>query len=288
MIEWLFWLVVAIIVAKAFIVIVRPYEVALVERLGKFDRILKSGIHFVIPLIERVIPVDLREKVVDIPEQEVICKDNVVVTVDGIVYYQIVDPKKAIYNVADYLVAIIQLAQTSLRSIIGEMELDETLSNREKINVRLREEIDHTTDKWGIKITRVEIKRIDPPRDIQDAMAMQMKAEREKRAMILEAEGKKTSAILVAEGQKQSQILKAEGEAQATKLKAEAQAKAIEYVVGALKDADKKFLTLRYLEYLPEVAKSSNTVLLPYEASEFISSLKGLSEVLSSKKRSKQ
>ena len=284
MLDLLLWAIFVAIIAKSFMIIVRPHEVALVERLGKFDRLLKSGIHVVIPLIERVIKVDLREKVVDVPEQEVICKDNVVVTVDGVIYYQVIDPKKAVYNVDDFLWAIVQLAQTTLRSIIGEMELDETLSNREKINVRLREEIDHTTDKWGIKVTRVEIKRIDPPKDIQDAMAMQMKAEREKRAMILEAEGKKTSQILVAEGEKQSQILKAEGEAAATKLKAEAQAKAIEFVVNALKDADKRFLTLRYLEYLPEVAKSSNTVLLPYEASEFIASFKGIAETLKSKK----
>jgi len=283
MFEWLILLLVLYIVGKMFIVIVRPHEVALVERLGKFDRVLKSGIHFVIPLIERVIKVDLREKVVDVPEQEVICKDNVVVTVDGVIYYQIVDPKKAIYNVDDYLWAIVQLAQTTLRSIIGEMELDEVLSNREKINVRLREEIDNITDKWGIKVTRVEIKRIDPPKDIQDAMAMQMKAEREKRAMILEAEGRKTSQILVAEGEKQSKILKAQGEAEATKLKAEAQAKAIEYVAQALKEADKRYLALRYLDYLPEVAKSSNTILLPYETSEFMSTIKGISEVLKSK-----
>ncbi len=194
--------------------VVRPYQKGLVERLGKFNRILDPGIHFIVPFMERVRVIDMRKHVIDVPPQEVICKDNVVVTVDAVVYYQIMDPVKAAYNVSNFLMAIIKLAQTNLRAIIGEMELDETLSGSDIINARLREELDKITDRWGVKITRVEIQRIDPPKDIQEAMAKQMTAEREKRAMILIAEGKKESAIKEAEGQKQAAILKAEGEKQ--------------------------------------------------------------------------
>ena len=194
--------------------VIRPYQKGLVERLGKFNRILDPGIHFIVPFMERVRVIDMREHVIDVPPQEVICKDNVVVTVDAVVYYQIMDPVKAAYNVSNFLMAIIKLAQTNLRAIIGEMELDETLSGSDIINARLREELDKITDRWGVKITRVEIQRIDPPKDIQEAMAKQMTAEREKRAMILIAEGKKESAIKEAEGQKQAAILKAEGEKQ--------------------------------------------------------------------------
>ncbi len=276
---FIIFLVLIIFIASA-IVIIRPYQVGLVERLGKFYRMLSPGINFVIPIIDRVIKIDMREHVIDVPPQEVICKDNVVVVVDAVVYYRIIDAPKAVYNVGNYLQAIIKLAQTNLRSIIGEMELDETLSGREIINAKLREELDKATDQWGVKVTRVEIQKIDPPASIQEAMAKQMKAEREKRAMILEAEGMKQSAILKAEGQKEAQIRKAEGDKIAAILRAEGQAEAIKKVVEALKTADEKYLTIQYLEKLPEMAKPGN-MLIPYDASSLASLLKTISFVYS-------
>ncbi len=262
--------------------VIRPYQKGLVERLGKFNRILEPGIHFIIPFMERVRIIDMREHVIDIPPQEVICKDNVVVTVDAVVYYQILDPVKAAYNVSDFLLAIIKLAQTNLRAIIGEMELDETLSGRDIINARLREELDKITDRWGVKITRVEIQRIDPPRDIQEAMAKQMTAEREKRAMILIAEGKKESAIKQAEGEKQARILRAEGIKQEQILIAEGQAEAIKKVLEALKLADEKYLTLQYIEKLPELAKYGNLI-VPYDTEALIGLLRILQKVSKTK-----
>ncbi|AEC52040.1 Hypothetical membrane protease subunit [Pyrococcus sp. NA2] len=258
--------------------VIRPYQRGLVERLGKFNRILEPGIHFIIPFMERVRTVDMREHVIDVPPQEVICKDNVVVTVDAVVYYQVIDPVKAVYNVSDFLMAIVKLAQTNLRAIIGEMELDETLSGRDIINARLREELDKITDRWGVKITRVEIQRIDPPKDIQEAMAKQMTAEREKRAMILIAEGKKEAAIREAEGQKQAAILKAEGEKQRQILIAEGQAEAIRKVLEALKLADEKYLTLQYIEKLPELAKYGNLI-VPYDTEALIGLLRILQKI---------
>ncbi|ASJ07417.1 SPFH domain-containing protein [Thermococcus pacificus] len=258
--------------------VIRPYQKGLVERLGKFNRILEPGIHFIVPFMERVRVVDMREHVVDVPPQEVICKDNVVVTVDAVVYYQIMDPVKAVYNVSNFLMAIVKLAQTNLRAIIGEMELDETLSGRDIINARLREELDKITDRWGVKITRVEIQRIDPPKDIQEAMAKQMTAEREKRAMILLAEGKKESAIKEAEGQKQAAILKAEGEKQRQILVAEGQAEAIRKVLEALRMADEKYLTLQYIEKLPDLAKYGNLI-VPYDTESLIGLLRILQKV---------
>ncbi|CAB50468.1 Stomatin-like protein [Pyrococcus abyssi GE5] len=260
--------------------VIRPYQKGLVERLGKFNRLLDPGIHFIIPFMERVKVVDLREHVIDVPPQEVICKDNVVVTVDAVVYYQILDPVKAVYNVSDFLMAIVKLAQTNLRAIIGEMELDETLSGRDIINAKLREELDKITDRWGVKITRVEIQRIDPPKDIQEAMAKQMTAEREKRAMILIAEGKKEAAIREAEGQKQAAILKAEGEKQRQILIAEGQAEAIRKVLEALKMADEKYLTLQYIEKLPDLAKYGNLI-VPYDTESLIGLLRVLQKVKS-------
>lgn len=262
--------------------VIRPYQKGLVERLGKFNRILEPGIHFIIPFMERVRIIDMREHVIDVPPQEVICKDNVVVTVDAVVYYQVIGPVKAAYNVSDFLLAIIKLAQTNLRAIIGEMELDETLSGRDIINARLREELDKITDRWGVKITRVEIQRIDPPRDIQEAMAKQMTAEREKRAMILIAEGKKESAIKQAEGEKQARILRAEGIKQEQILIAEGQAEAIKKVLEALKLADEKYLTLQYIEKLPELAKYGNLI-VPYDTEALIGLLRVLQKVSKTK-----
>ncbi|HNR80563.1 MAG TPA: SPFH domain-containing protein, partial [Mesotoga infera] len=221
-IVWLVLAAVIFIIAASGIKIIRPFEKGLVERLGKYRREGQPGLQFIIPFIERMIKVDLRETVIDVPPQEVITKDNVVVTVDAIIYYQITDAFRVVYNVSSFEIAAIKLAQTNLRNVIGEMELDQTLTSRERINVTLREVLDEATDKWGVKVTRVEIKKIDPPQDIMDAMSKQMKAERTKRAVILEAEGYKQSEITKAEGDKMSAILQAEGQSESIKRVAEA------------------------------------------------------------------
>jgi regulator of protease activity HflC (stomatin/prohibitin superfamily) len=229
----------AFVVAVTSIKKVSQGEAGLIETLGKFTGTVAPGIQFIIPGIQSLRRVDIREQVVTVPEQQIITMDNVGVAVDGIVYVQITDPYKAVYEISNVFMAVVNLAQTNLRSVLGTMSLDETLSNREAINARLLASLDKETGKWGIKVMRVEIKRLDPPHDIQEAMSKQMKAEREKRASILEAEGykmalitksegDKQSKILEAEGQRESEILRAQGEAQAKVLNAEAAAKAIE------------------------------------------------------------
>lgn len=282
-----------IVLAASSIRIVRPYERGLVERLGKFKREVGSGVHFIIPFFERMIRVDMREKVIDVPPQEVITRDNVVVTVDAVIYYEITDAYRVVYNVSNFEMATIKLAQTNLRNVIGELELDQTLTSRERINMKLRTVLDEATDKWGVRITRVEIKKIDPPQDITDAMSKQMKAERTKRAAILEAEGYKQAEILKAEGQKNAAILRAEGEAEAIKRVAEAnmqklileargQAEAIKLVFNAIHEGNptKDLLTVRYLETLKEIANGQATkIFLPFEASSILASLGAISEI---------
>jgi len=205
--------VIIFILAAMGIRIVHPYEKGLVERLGRYQRTAHSGLTFIIPFLESLVKVDMREQVVDVPPQDVITKDNVVVRVDAVVYFEVTDPVKVTYNVADFYIAATKLAQTNLRNIIGDMLLDQTLTSREVINTKLRQILDDATDKWGVRVTRVELQRIDPPADVTEAMHRQMKAERDRRAKILEAEGDKQSAILRAEGERQAAILKAEGEA---------------------------------------------------------------------------
>ncbi|AIY87433.1 hypothetical protein CELL2_00325 [Thermotoga sp. Cell2] len=282
-----------IVLAASSIRIVRPYERGLVERLGKFKREVGSGVHFIIPFFERMIKVDMREKVIDVPPQEVITRDNVVVTVDAVIYYEITDAYRVVYNVSNFEMATIKLAQTNLRNVIGELELDQTLTSRERINMKLRTVLDEATDKWGVRITRVEIKKIDPPQDVTDAMSKQMKAERTKRAAILEAEGYKQAEILKAEGQKNAAILRAEGEAEAIKRVAEAnmqklileargQAEAIKLVFNAIHEGNptKDLLTVRYLETLKEIANGQATkIFLPFEASSILASLGAISEI---------
>jgi len=192
--------VVFIIVASG-IKIVRPWERGLIERLGKYQRTASSGLTIIVPILERMIIVDMREQVVEVAPQAVITKDNVVVEVDAVIYYEVTDPVKVTYNVANFYTAATKLAQTNLRNLVGELALDESLTSRELVNTKLRQILDDATDKWGTRVTRVELQRIDPPKDVTDAMHRQMKAERERRAMILEAEGHKQSAILKAEGQ---------------------------------------------------------------------------------------
>jgi len=208
--------------------IVSQYEKGLVMRLGKYRATVDSGLTFLVPMIESLIKVDMRERVINVEPQKVITKDNVGVTVDAVIYYRISDPVKATFEVQNFAYAATTLAQTNLRNLIGDKSLDETLTARDTINTNLRNVLDEATNTWGVKLTRVEVQKIDPPADITEAMSRQMKAERDKRAQILEAEGVKQSQILQAEGSKQSSILKADGEAQARILQANAEAKAIE------------------------------------------------------------
>jgi len=293
MVFWLILAAVIFIIAASGIKIIRPFEKGLVERLGKYRRDAEPGLQFIIPFIERMVKVDLRETVIDVPPQEVITKDNVVVTVDAIIYFQITDAFRVVYNVANFEIAAIKLAQTNLRNVIGEMELDQTLTSRERINVTLREVLDEATDKWGVKVTRVEIKKIDPPQDIMDAMSKQMKAERTKRAVILEAEGYKQSEITKAEGDKMSAILQAEGQSESIKRVAEAnkfkliaeaqgQANAIVNVFKAIHEGDptKDVIAIRYLEALKQIADGkANKVFLPYESSAMLSSIGAMAEI---------
>lgn len=269
------------------VVMIRPHQKGLVERLGKFHRQLEPGIHFIIPFIDRVIKIDMRERVVDVPPQEVITRDNVVVTVDGIIYYRVMDPQASVYRVGNFVQAAVNLAQTNLRNIIGELSLDETLTSRELINTRLRTVLDEATDAWGVKVTRVELKRIEPPADVTEAMHKQMKAEREKRAMILEAEGYRESEIQRAEGVKQSEILKAEGKARSMQLiadakkyqlirEAEGQAEAWRTILKALRESapNREVITLQYLEALKRLAEGQATKLIvPVELSGLASLL---------------
>ncbi len=213
--------------------IISQYEKGLVLRLGKYRATVSSGLTFLVPVIEDVIKVDMRERVINVEPQKVITKDNVSVIVDAVIYYRIIDPVKATFEVQNFGYAATTLAQTNLRNLIGDKSLDETLTARDTINANLRAVLDEATNTWGVKVTRVEVQKIDPPADITEAMSRQMKAERDKRANILEAEGVKQAAILQAEGVKQSEILKAEGDAQARVTRATAEAKAIEMVSTA-------------------------------------------------------
>jgi regulator of protease activity HflC (stomatin/prohibitin superfamily) len=213
--------------------VVAQYEKGLVLRLGRYRSTADSGLTFLVPMIEDMIKVDMRERVINVEPQKVITKDNVSVTVDAVIYYRISDPVKATFEVQNFAYAATTLAQTNLRNLIGDKSLDETLTARDTINANLRAVLDEATGTWGVKVTRVEVQKIDPPADITEAMSRQMKAERDKRANILEAEGVKQSAILESEGVRQSEILRAEGDAQAKILRATADAKAIELVSNA-------------------------------------------------------
>lgn len=285
------------IVAMTGLRIVRPWEKGLIERLGRYQRTVDSGLIMIVPFIERLVKVDMRELVVDVPPQQVITKDNVAVEVDAVVYYEVTDPVKVTYNVANYYVAATKLAQTNLRNLVGDLALDESLTSRELINTRLREILDDATDKWGTKVTRVELQRIEPPRDVTEAMHRQMKAERERRAMILEAEGRKKSAILTAEGVKESAIREAEGQAEAIrhvadaeKFKrltvAEGEGQAIERVFQAIHNGrpTNDLIAIKYLEALGEIANGQATkVFLPLETTGVLGSIAGIAEILKEK-----
>ncbi len=294
--------VVAIIVLFIFVAntvrIVQQYEKGLVETLGKYSRTVGAGVTIVIPIFQSLKKIDMREQVMDVAPQNVITKDNVTVTVDAIIYFQITDPVRVVYNVANFAMAALKLAQTNLRNVIGDMELDSTLTSREKINNQLRAVMDEATDKWGVKITRVEIQKIDPPRDITESMSKQMKAEREKRANILEAEGFRQSAILKAEGEKQAVILESEAKKQKSILEAEGQAEAIKRVADAQKyEIDTVYsaihqgkptndlIATKYMETLGKVADGkASKIFLPLETSGVTASLAGIAELFKDKK----
>jgi regulator of protease activity HflC (stomatin/prohibitin superfamily) len=228
-----------------------------VERFGRYRKTLEPGMNFIIPFVDRVKPlIDLREQVVSFKGQPVITEDNLVVLIDTVLFFQVTDPRAADYEIVDYIQAIEQLTATMLRSVIGSMDLEQTLTSRDKINTLLRGVLDDASGKWGIRVTRVEIKAIDPPKSVKDAMEKQMRAEREKRAAILTAEGTRQSRILTAEGEKQSAILRAEGDKQAAILRAEGQAQAISQVFQSIhrNDPDPKLLAYQYLQTLPQLA----------------------------------
>jgi regulator of protease activity HflC (stomatin/prohibitin superfamily) len=295
MIEIIIILIIALLVFRP-VKVIQQYEIGLLFELGKYAGKLGPGVHIVMPLIQKVQQVDIREKLIDVPAQEVITKDNGTVVVDGVVYYKIIDAEKAILNIYNYEEAISQLAQTYLRATIGKLELDELLSAREKLNAELRDRLDSETDAWGIKITKLEIKKIDPPKSIQQAMAQQLTAEREKRARLTAAEAEKQEQITKAEGYKQSNILRAEAdakvleidvmaksqakirdaEAEARKIEllAEAEAKKIKLITEAeiervnklSKYINDDYLKYLYIENLPKLSSNSKSIIVPYEA----------------------
>jgi len=291
--------VLIVVIAGVFIVIgaglkiVSQFEKGLVERFGRYDRTVDPGLRWIWPFIERIRRVDMREQVVDVPPQEVITEDNVVVTVDAVVYYRATDPMKLRYNVANFILAATKLAQTNLRNIVGDMDLDEALTSREAINTQLRQVLDEATDVWGTQVVRVEIQRIDPPPDVTEAMHRQMKAERDRRAIVTEAEGDKRAAILRAEGVKESRILEAQGQAQAIRevadadkfrllTVAEGEGQAIERVFGAIHTGNPSpdLIAIRYLDALARIADGKATkVFLPLEVSGILGSIGAVREL---------
>ncbi len=244
--------------------VVKQHEVGLVERLGKYHSKKTSGLSFIVPFIDELIHIDMREQVINVDPQQVITKDNVSVEVDGVVYYRIIEPKKTRYEVENFEIACITLAQTNLRNLIGEQDLDTCLSARDTINAKLQDTLDNVTDAWGVKITRVELQKIDPPSRIKDAMSKQMEAERQKRATVLESEGYKEANINRAEGDKHAAIKRAEGEGQAMRIKAIAQAEAIEKVsTSAVKFFEGNARELKRLEVCEASLKENTKFILP-------------------------
>ena len=316
---WFLLIVLAIVFVYKGVIIVQQAEVVIVERLGKFDRVLQSGFNFILPVIEapraidwkttqrgfdgstysiiqKKTKIDLREAVYDFPRQNVITKDNVSISINALLYFQIVDPKSAVYEIQNLPEAIEKLTQTNLRNLVGQLDLDESLVSRDKINHELRAILDDATNKWGVKVNRVELQDIIPPSDIQSAMEKQMKAERDRRAAILEAEGLKKSAVLKAEGEKeaavnraegdkQANILRAEGVAQARILEADGEKEAIHRIIDALADKgqpDKYLIAMKYLETMKTITSGQNNkvVYMPYEATGILSSVDGIKQML--------
>ena len=321
MVVW--WILVALVVVYVLkgIIIIQQAEAVIVERLGKFEKELSPGLNFIFPILEAPraiswkitqklpngesysyikdrIKIDLRESVYDFPRQNVITKDNVTISINALLYFQIINAKSAVYEIQNLPEAIEKLTQTTLRNLVGAIDLDETLVSRDKINHELRAILDEATSKWGVKVNRVELQDIIPPADIQQAMEKQMKAERERRAAILEAEGLKKSAILKAEGQKEAEINRAEGEKQSAILRAEgsaaariknanAEAEAIRAVSEAIASngqPDKYLIAMKYLETLKSITEGENNkvVYMPYEATGILSSIDGIKQMLES------
>ena len=294
MVFLLILLVIILIIAFKSIKIVKQAEVYIIERLGKYHKIADAGLTIIVPFIDHVRSVvSLKHQTMDIPPQGVITKDNVTITIDTVVFYKITDPAKAVYEIQSLKKGIEYLAITTIRDIVGKMDLDATFSSRDAINDQLRVILDEATDQWGCKVDRVEIKDITPPADIRDAMEKQMNAERNKRALILQAEGERQSAITIAEGQKEAAILQAEadreskirraaGEAEAIKQVAEAKAKEVEMIYSAMKNADPndKLVQLKSLESLEKIADGeANKVFIPFDATSALGSLGAIKEV---------
>jgi regulator of protease activity HflC (stomatin/prohibitin superfamily) len=274
--------VVAIIVLVRTVRIVPQQTAQIVERLGGYNKTLTAGIHFLIPFVDKVrANIDLREQVVTFPPQPVITSDNLVVNIDTVIYYSVTDAKAAVYEIANFIQGIEQLTVTTLRNVIGSLDLEQALTSRDQINGQLRGVLDEATGNWGIRVNRVELKAIDPPHSVQETMEKQMRAERDRRAAILTAEGFKQSAILTAEGEKQSQILRAEGSAQARILEAQGQARAIQQVFDAIHRGKptQKLLAYQYLQVLPQIARgdSNKMWIIP---SELTDALKGIGGAL--------
>jgi regulator of protease activity HflC (stomatin/prohibitin superfamily) len=265
--------------------IVPQARAGVVERLGRYNRTLEAGLNLVIPFVDRVQPlVDLREQVVSFPPQPVITSDNLVVQIDTVVYYQVTNAKSALYEIEDFVMGIEQITVTTLRNVVGGIDLEQALTSRETINSALRGVLDEATGRWGVRVNRVEIKTIEPPETVKVAMEMQMRADREKRAAILTAEGSKQSQILIAEGSKQAAILSAEGDATAEVLRAEGEARAVKEIFDAVRAAklDEKMLAYRYLEQLPELAKGDANKVW-FVPSELTGAMKYLAEAFTKK-----
>jgi regulator of protease activity HflC (stomatin/prohibitin superfamily) len=300
-------LAVVMIYLLAGVRIVRPYQKGIVEILGRYRETVDPGLRLILPAFFKLRIVDMREQVVDVPPQEVITKDNVVVAVDAVVYYEPTDPQRLVYNVADFMMAITKLAQTNLRNLIGDMDLDSALTSRDQINTTLRNILDEATDKWGVRVGRVEIQRIDPPVDVMNAMHEQMKAERTRRAVVTQAdgqreaaiaraEGEKRSAILTAEGLRERQILEAQGEADAIRAVADAEAfrlrtvangeaDAVTSVYGAINAAapTNELIAIKYIEALRFIADGRATkIFLPTETAGVMGSIAGIAELFAS------
>ena len=299
---------VLLIIAAKMIRIVPQASVMLIERLGKFHQVASSGLNILVPFIDRpravfwtntrpaLTSIDLREQYIDLPPQPVITRDNVTIHVDSVVYWQITDPIKAVYEINDLVGGIVQLTITGMRAVMGEMDLDHTLSQRDQINAKLRVILDEATDKWGVKVTRVDVKNINPPEDVRITMEKQMTAERNRRALVLQAEGdrqaaitraegEKQAAVTRAEGEKQSAILAAEGAAQARLRNAEAESEALNRIAQAIPDGDPSqyLITVRYIESLRDMTLTNNSkvIFMPIETSAMLSSVGAIKEVLS-------
>ncbi len=302
-------ILVIILISKG-IVVIKQAEVMIIERLGRYSRTLDSGLHIIWPIVDKrrsiewryvktdlkgnkytqvrtQTRIDLRETVYDFPRQNVITSDNVSIEIDALLYFQITDPKKAVYEINNLPNAIEKITQTTLRNVIGELELDKTLTSRDTINSKLRVILDEATDKWGVKVNRVELQDITPPHEVKVAMEKQMRAERDRRAKILEAEGEKKSQILVAEGEKEAQIARAEGEAKAKYLVAEAESRAIKKVAEAVgttgTDPSQYLIAVKYIKAFNEIVqKNDKTVVVPYESSAMLGSLKAMEKIFKS------